>query len=360
MSEAPHEVHLSLAEFDRKQLPPAQRDLQGDAFREAVREHLSVEFLTKQGAAEVIVTQDRITIRWTDSAKAKSLTDVGIDFLKQGDFDKGTGMLRHALERQPDDKDALYNLGMAMSDRGELDEAGALLERLLEVDPQYVRGWVALGVVHARCKRPAEALQALRKAVELAPQDGYARMNLGATLSQAGELEEAAEHLHKATELLPANPQPWFNLAVTYEELGDFDEADDAYLEVLRLDQVGEFGRRAEEGRSRIAAVSFRKAGGGFRPDAVAYCLGALQRFEGMPLAEIQKISFEIAMLGTRGLDVNDPAEQYTLRSIPGKFSGLHLLCIEYVGFQKIDPKVDIQFDISTEYQEALRMHRPG
>jgi hypothetical protein len=39
-------------------------------------------------------------------------------------------------------------------------------------------------------------------------------------------------------------------------------------------------------------------------------------------------------------LDVNDPAEQYTLRSIPGKFSGLHLLCIEYVGFQKIDPKV--------------------
>jgi hypothetical protein len=34
-----------------------------------------------------------------------------------------------------------------------------------------------------------------------------------------------------------------------------------------------------------------------------------------------------VAMLGTRGLQVNDPAEQYSLNSIPGKFSGLHLLC---------------------------------
>jgi hypothetical protein len=84
--------------------------------------------------------------------------------------------------------------------------------------------------------------------------------------------------------------------------------------------------------------------------------VGALQRFEGMPLAEIQKISFEIAMLGTRGLDVNDPAEQYTLRSIPGKFSGLHLLCIEYVGFQKIDPKLDLGFDLSAEYEAARAM----
>jgi hypothetical protein len=72
-----------------------------------------------------------------------------------------------------------------------------------------------------------------------------------------------------------------------------------------------------------------------------------------MPLSEIQKISFEIAMLGTRGLDVNDPAEQYTLRSIPGTFSGLHLLCIEYVGFRIIEPSLDLGFDLSAEYEAA-------
>lgn len=85
-------------------------------------------------------------------------------------------------------------------------------------------------------------------------------------------------------------------------------------------------------------------------------CQGALERFEDMPRAEVQKITFEIAMLGSRGLDVNDPAEQYSLNSIPGKFSGLQLLCIEYVGFQIIDPKVDIGFDLSAEYQAARAM----
>jgi hypothetical protein len=85
-----------------------------------------------------------------------------------------------------------------------------------------------------------------------------------------------------------------------------------------------------------------------------------MERFEGLPRAEVQKITFEIAMLGSRGLDVNDPAEQYTLRSIPGKFSGLHLLCIEYVGFQIIDPKVDLGFDLAAEYAAARAMFGEG
>jgi hypothetical protein len=134
----------------------------------------------------------------------------------------------------------------------------------------------------------------------------------------------------------------------------------EAYVKVLALDPTGQLGQRAEKGRSQIAEKTFRGRGGDLRPDAFSYCLGALQRFEGMPKPEIQKISFEIAMLGSRGLDVNDPAEQYSLRSIPGKFSGLHLLCIEYVGFQIIDPKVDIGFDLSAEYAAARAMFRGG
>jgi len=39
------------------------------------------------------------------------------------------------------------------------------------------------------------------------------------------------------------------------------------------------------------------------------------------------------------------------------KFSGLHLLCIEYVGFQLIDPSIDIGFDLSAEYAAARKVH---
>jgi hypothetical protein len=76
-----------------------------------------------------------------------------------------------------------------------------------------------------------------------------------------------------------------------------------------------------------------------------------------MPKPEVQKIAFEIAMLGSRGPDVNDPTERYQLQSIPGKYSGLHLVCIQYVGFQIINASLDLGFDLSAEYQAALSVH---
>jgi tetratricopeptide (TPR) repeat protein len=360
MTNPPHEVQLALDEFDRNQLPEARRSLSGDAFREAVREHFAEQFAGQGGGAEVVVTADRIIIRWSDSTEAKTLTERGVDFLRAGDYDKGIGMLRVALQRDPADADALFNLAMALSDQGKLDEAVELLDRLLVEHPSHAHGWVALGVAQARMERDEDAVESLTMAVSLNPDDGHVRKNLGAILSRCGSLDEAIVHLQAAARLLPTDPQCWFNLAGTLEEAGKTEEADEAYLKVLALDRNGRMGEMAEQGRSRIAQQAFRSRGGGLRPDAMSFCLGAMERFDGMPRAEVQKITFEIAMLGSRGLDVNDPAEQYTLRSIPGKFSGLHLLCIEYVGFQIIDPKVDIGFDLSAEHAAARVLFGEG
>ena len=358
MSEAPQEVQLSLAEFDRDQLPSAQRALTGDAFREAVREHLAGQFAGEGGAAEVVITDDRIIIRWTDSTERQSLTRLGVDQLNAGNVEKGVATLRVALQRNPGDHEALFNLGMALSEEGELEESVEVLERLLAQYPGHAPGWVALGVAQARMKSDEAATASLLKAVALAPTDGYALKNLGAILARAGEIPAAIQHLQRAVVILPKDSQAWLNLAMALEHSGDLKDADEAYYQVLNIDPAGDVGKLAEEGRSRIAAANFRKRGGGYRADAMAYCLGALQRFDGMPKAEVQKIAFEIAMLGSRGLDVNNPAEQYTLRSIEGKFSGLHLLCIQYVGFQIIEPSLDLGFDLSAEYDAARSMHQ--
>ena len=360
MSDNPHEVLLALEDFDRSQLPVTQRELQGDEFRSAVQDYLAAEFIDGMGAAEVVVTGNRIIIRWTDLALTKSVTDRGIDYLKAGDYGKGIATLRWAIQRDPADAAALFNLAMALSDRGDLDESVELLERLLKDHPSHAHGWVALGVAHARQNNDAAAIEALRMAVGLNPQDGYSHKNLGAILSKSGDRTEGIKHLRRATELLPSDPATWLNLGLTLADADELDEADEAYLQVLSIDPTGQLGQRAEKGRSQIAEKTFRARGGDVRPDAFSYCLGALQRFEGMAKPEIQKISFEIAMLGTRGLDVNDPEQKYKLNSIPGKFSGLHLLCIEYVGFQLIDPSIDLGFDLSAEYAEALRMHKKG
>lgn len=100
--------------------------------------------------------------------------------------------------------------------------------------------------------------------------------------------------------------------------------------------------------------------GGESRPDVLTYCVEALKLLEKMPKDEVKQIAMEVGMLGTKGLAMNDPAKKYSLRTLPGEFSALHLLCLQYVGFQLIDPTIDTGFDISTEYAEAKRQHDEG
>ena len=357
MSETPHDIQFLLSEFDREQLPADQRELQGDAFLDAVQAHLAAQFTGQGGAAQIAVTADRVTIRWKESSEAQSLTEQGSNHLEQGNFDKGIRILQRALERNSNDSVALFNLGMALGDRGETNEALKMLERLIILDTDYPGAWVALGVARARASRWDEAIKAFNEVVKRDPQDGLARKNLGAALSQTGRLNEAREHLKAAVVLLPSDAEAWLNLAMNLERSGETAEADIAYQQVMSLAPGSQLSEKAELGRNRITTSNFRKAGGDFNHEAVTYCGEALQMFDGMPKAEVQRISLEIGMLGTKGLSVNDPSGKYTLRSLPGNFSGLHLLCLQYVGFKIIDPSVDIGFDIAAEYKEARPRH---
>lgn len=358
MADTPHDIQFSLAEFDRSQLPEAQRHLEGDAFREAVREYLTSQFAGQGGVAEIVVTADRVIIRWKEESTAVSLTGQGAGYLREGDTDKGIAILRLALDRDPDDADALFNLGMALGERGETAEAIDLLEKLITYRPDHPGAWAALGVARGRAGRWNDAVLAFRQAVARDAQDGLARKNLGAALSQTGKVEEGVVHLKAAVVLLPEDPQAWLNLAMNLEQSGATGEAETAYSRVIALNPGGALAERAEQGRNRITGRMFRAEDDALRPDVVAFCRDALALFSGMPAERVRRVTMEIAMLGAKGLSIRNPAAQYTLRSLPGTFSGLQLLCIEYAGFQIIEPAVDLGFDIAAEYAEALRMQR--
>jgi hypothetical protein len=105
-----------------------------------------------------------------------------------------------------------------------------------------------------------------------------------------------------------------------------------------------------------MAQQSFREPSSGPRMDAVMYCLDALQKFDAMTPEQVQGVTLEIALKGRQGLDTNDPAQQYELQSLDGKFSGLHLVSLMYVGFEQINPGHDVGFDLSQEYETALGM----
>lgn len=68
---------------------------------------------------------------------------------------------------------------------------------------------------------------------------------------------------------------------------------------------------------------------------------------------QVQKCAFEIAALGTKGIDDNDPGKACTLRPMPGTIADLQLVCHMFVGFKQIAPHLDLGFDVSKGYEAA-------
>jgi hypothetical protein len=94
--------------------------------------------------------------------------------------------------------------------------------------------------------------------------------------------------------------------------------------------------------------------GDGLRMDAVTYCLSALKTLRELGPEQFRAITVEIALLGQSGLDINAPTPKYTLKSLPGKFSGMQLVSYMYVVFRHLAPDEDAGIDLAKEYEAAM------
>ena len=207
-------------------------------------------------------------------------------------------------------------------------------------------------------RKNAEAIAALTEAVTRDPKNSLGRRNLGACLAQAGRTEEAEKHLRQATVLNPKDQQAMFGLAEALSLLGRHKEADEAYQKVIDINEYGKVAELAQQARRKMAEETFKeRAVGGLRPDALMYCLDAIEKFENMSQEKVKQIAFEIALKGRTGLDTNDPTPRYQLKSLSGNFSGLNLVCLMYVGFKSIAPEMDVGFDLSKEFAAAKSLH---
>lgn len=342
--------------------PRDPKELASPAFIEKARRFYAEQF--GGGTVQAAAAASGLEITWTPVEASLDPLAYAVSLLQKRQHAIAVPILQALLEEDPTSPAVLFNLGMAESDLGKLDDAIRHLSALVDKQPAHAHGRVALGVAHARAGRLDEAVATLQEAVKTAPDDPYARRNLGGLLAKKGVLADAITHLREAVRLNPSDQQALYGLGHTLLATGDrthAEEVDRLYHRAIAVDPDSDLAEQCRKERSQIAQSTFRSnAAGQIRMDAVMYCLGALQTFAKLPKAEIRSVTFEIAMLGTKGLDVNDPAQKYKLRSLPGHYSGLHLVSIEYVGFKLLDPTVDIGFDLAQEYRQAQLLFDGG
>ena len=277
--------------------------------------------------------------------------DQALKFIQDGRLDEARIYLEELLRQDPRNADLLYNLGMLFTDQGEPDKAIELLQHCIEFDPSHVNAHVALGYAYQRAGDLERAKKYSIKALDIDPNNPYALKNLGGIFGKEGDNLRAFNYIRRSFEIDPDDPQIVYGLAFTYKCLGDFEGADKYFRILLNMQAADQLKSLAKDGLREIAATTLKSQG--IRMDAVFYIFYALKTFSDKSFQEIQAISFEIALLGSQGLDINDPTKKYTLRSLPGEFTGMELLCIMYAGFHQIKPGMDVGIDLSHEYELA-------
>lgn len=357
MNPEPVSFQIPLEDFDLSLLPVDAALLRSDpAMRaSAIREFYQEAFRRLGGAATVIVHDATVSVAWQPESgdAADQLLAHAIGLLKHGNTAAAEPILRTLIARNPENADALYILGMMLSDQGRLEESIETLHHHLESAPGHSNGWAALGVAQARRNAISDAIESLERALELDPHNAHALRNLAAIHAKASPAR-ALPLLHEAARLLPHDQRAQYGLAQCLLQLERTGEADSLLLKTIDLDPLSEIAELARTDRSRIAQATLRaKLPKGPRPDAVLYCLDALQRFRDLGEAQTKTITFEIAMLGRAGFDINSPEKKYVLKSLPGHFSGLHLVSMMYVGMKSLAPNADAGIDLSKEYAQA-------
>ncbi|KAA0013093.1 type IV pilus biogenesis/stability protein PilW [Billgrantia pellis] len=146
---------------------------------------------------------------------AEALTELGMAYLERNNLPRAMSALNRALEREPDDPEALQAMAIVYQRQGEHDLADETFQRALSVDPGNSRArnnYAAFLYDRGQVRRACEQL-------EFASQDPHyaSRAQLFANLGQCqrelGEIEQARQHLERAKSLDPRNPRSYLTLA---------------------------------------------------------------------------------------------------------------------------------------------------
>ena len=160
--------------------------------------------------------------------------------IQKNDFDAAEPLLKKALEREPKNYQAWFDLGFVLNRLGRTQDSIHAYRQSVAAKPDVFESNLNLGLMLARSNSP-EAEPFLRAAAKLKPtahiEEGQARawLSLGHLLENTRP-EEALDAYQKAAALTPKDPEPHLSAGLLRERRKDFPGAEADYKQVLVLD----------------------------------------------------------------------------------------------------------------------------
>jgi tetratricopeptide (TPR) repeat protein len=185
-------------------------------------------------------------------AEAKGVTAYG-----SGDYGSALARFEEAVRENPQDAEALSNLGQVLVKLQRTAEALPYFDRATSLNPDRWAYRFNLARALGLLQRWDESIASYRQAQQLFPDDYVTTFNLGLALHKKGDEAAAVEEYKKAVALNPSEASFRMALANSYEQLQNKQDAAAEYGEYLRLSPSA---ADAEKVRAKIAYLTGQPA----------------------------------------------------------------------------------------------------
>lgn len=120
--------------------------------------------------------------------------------------DEALATLRHALEVEPGNQGALFEMGRVQLEGNQHLDAASTYDLILKLNPRHLQAWYNLGVARLALNDLGGARKAFEQTVQIDPNSAQGLFNLSFVAEKQGDGRTAVEAMRKLTGLDPARP----------------------------------------------------------------------------------------------------------------------------------------------------------
>jgi protein O-mannosyl-transferase len=136
----------------------------------------------------------------------RAMVNLGVVDLEEGKTEQGIALLQRALEIEPNNALALFDLGKSAWNRNDPIKAENYFEKAVELE-EHPRWWLMLANAKLRLGKLPEAKEAALQAIELNPAEPGTHLLLAGVLVQEGNLTAAESELRTELQYHPGEPE---------------------------------------------------------------------------------------------------------------------------------------------------------
>lgn len=140
-----------------------------------------------------------------------------------------------AIARNPSHVLALNTLACIYKDQGNLAEATKVLEKAVRIDPALYEARYNLGTTFHQLGMFDKAVEHYEAAIRLKGDSAILQNNLGHAFYHSGELTKAVEYFQQSVKHAPEYAKAWNNLGYALHDFGEHKEAIAAYRRALQI-----------------------------------------------------------------------------------------------------------------------------